>query len=320
VDNNLIALRSFFNWCLSRGEISSNPIAQQRHGERVFFDERIDRKEAYTRDEVGRILRAASGDDRRVARLLASWGLRISELVMLEWSDIDFEGGWMHVRNKVTHDGVRYCPKDKTDRKIPLEGQRVLTVLEELAIRTGQQGYILPLPQVKSRRDYAERRLLERLKRLAQTTGVPRKKLTLHRFRHYFVSECADCGVPMATTMEWVGHNELKMVLYYYSLRDESARKAMRRFTERDEPAGDTREDQGRPTGDAGKSEYAATDGAGQDPSPPASDQTDTSGDALPAASARSSQAERTPAPAGGATGSHSKLGGHRAGSKRRAS
>ena len=34
----------------------------------------------------------------------------------------------------------------------------------------------------------------------------------------------------MATVMDWVGHDEMKMVMYYYSLRDTSAREAMRRL------------------------------------------------------------------------------------------
>jgi integrase len=247
VDNNLIALRSFFNWCVSRGEISTNPIAQQRHGEHLFFGERTERKEAYTRDEFEKILRAASGDDHRAFLLLGSWGTRISELTMLEWADIDAEGGWVHIRNKRTHDGIRYRPKDKTDRKLPLEGRHVHEVLDQLAARTGRQGYLLPLPKVKSRRDYAGRRFLEQLKRLSKTTGIPATKLTLHRFRRYFVSECADRGVPMTTTMEWVGHDELKMVLYYYSLRDESAREAMRRLVGGAAPTAGGRSDRGHP-------------------------------------------------------------------------
>ena len=51
------------------------------------------------------------------------------------------------------------------------------------------------------------------------------------RFRNFFVCECAEHGISMATVMEWVGHDEMKMVMYYYSLRDQSARDAMRKLT-----------------------------------------------------------------------------------------
>ena len=55
--------------------------------------------------------------------------------------------------------------------------------------------------------------------------------LTLHNFRRYSISQCADCGIDMACVMEWVGHDEMKMVLHYYRLRDEHAKNAMGRYT-----------------------------------------------------------------------------------------
>lgn len=34
----------------------------------------------------------------------------------------------------------------------------------------------------------------------------------------------------MPTVIEWVGHDEMKMVMHYYSLRDEAAKRAMKGF------------------------------------------------------------------------------------------
>jgi len=34
----------------------------------------------------------------------------------------------------------------------------------------------------------------------------------------------------MATVIEWVGHDEMKMVMHYCSLRDELAKEAMKDF------------------------------------------------------------------------------------------
>jgi hypothetical protein len=44
----------------------------------------------------------------------------------------------------------------------------------------------------------AERRFIDDLKELSTSIGVPKERLTLHQFRHFFISECADHGVPMA--------------------------------------------------------------------------------------------------------------------------
>lgn len=230
VDNNLIALRSFFNWAISKEWVDVNPLSQTRYGEQIFFNEKSERKDPYTPDEFLSITTTADGDARSVFTLLGRWGLRISELAMLEWADIDEVGRWLHIRNKRTNDGIDYKPKDKTDRKIPIEGRAVTEVLDVFAERAGRFGYVLPLPRVKQRADYAERHFLRKLKELAKPTGIGLNRLTLHRFRNFFVCECADRSIPMATVMAWVGHDEMKMAMYYYSLRDQSARDAMRRL------------------------------------------------------------------------------------------
>lgn len=116
----------------------------------------------------------------------------------------------------------------------------VRSALQSLGGRVGDPAYVVPPPQVKTRRDYFERSYLGRLKRLSAATEIPEKKLTLHNFRRFFVSQCADCGIPMATVMNWLGHDERKMVMYYYRLRDESAQQAMNKF--RIQPAGDGEE------------------------------------------------------------------------------
>jgi integrase len=219
------------SWCVSKSWLNINPASQNRHGERLFFDDAPIRRDTFTREEFHRIRTAARGDLRHVVTLLGNWGLRISELAMLEWTDIDEPGGWVRIRNKITHDGILYRPKDKTDRKLPLLDASVLAVLNELAQRAGRTGYVLPYSNVKSRSDAIERRFLASLKGLAEATSIPQRRLTLHRFRSFFVSECADAGVPMATVMDWVGHDEMKMVMHYYALRDGASREAMRRVS-----------------------------------------------------------------------------------------
>ena len=36
----------------------------------------------------------------------------------------------------------------------------------------------------------------------------------------------------MATVIEWLGHDDMQMVMHYYSLRDQSSQVAMKRFSE----------------------------------------------------------------------------------------
>ena len=55
---------------------------------------------------------------------------------------------------------------------------------------------------------------------------------TLHNFRRFFVSHGAEAGVPMATVMAWASHDEMKIVMRYYRVRDDSAQRAIERFAE----------------------------------------------------------------------------------------
>jgi integrase len=229
VDNNLIALRSFFNWCRSLNKMAVNPASQQRHGVRIYFDAESPRKDTYTEAQYHRIVDTARDKDRLVFRILANTGLRSSELAMLEWGDIDNGANVIHIRRKTTHDGENYSPKDNTDRAVPIN-QVVHSALNALRDGNSRSGYVVPLPAVKSRMDYFERSYLKRLKDLSGKTRITDNKLTLHNFRRFFVSQCADCGVPMATVIGWVGHDEMRMVMHYYRLRDESAQKAMAKF------------------------------------------------------------------------------------------
>lgn len=228
VDNKLIALRSFFSWCTGNHRIAANPVAQQRHGARLFFDEESPRKDTYTDKEFGAILDQA-GADRPVFELLGNTGLRCRELAMLEWTDIDRAANVLKVRRKVTADGVQYLPKDKTDRAVPISPV-AWSALTKLAGDDNPVGYVVRLRKVKDRADYFERHFLGQLKDLSKATTISEGKLTLHNFRRFFVSHCADVGIPMATVMDWVGHDDMAMVMHYYRLRDESAQRAMERF------------------------------------------------------------------------------------------
>ncbi len=161
--------------------------------------------------------------------MLALTGLRAGELFSLEGTDVDKVDGGLQVRVKTTHDGFAWSPKDWTDRKIPVH-PRLAEYLAELRPRA-VAGYVVPGPAGANRADNIARAALKKLKKLAPSTKVPAKKLTLHNFRRYFVSQCADCGIDMACVMEWVGHGDFEMVMHYYRLRDEHAKAAMRRYT-----------------------------------------------------------------------------------------
>ncbi len=231
-DNNLVVLRAFFNYCVEMKKMRANPVHEKQGGVQLFFNERKPTIETYTRVEYGKIVQQAKGEVKKTVRLLAASGLRIDELAHLEYPDIDLDRGWLHVRTKITGEGRQWTPKDKTDRKLPLNPE-LRAVIDELRAAAGENptGYLFPgTPGPHRAKNFARLTLLA-LKALSTNTGVAKKKLTSHNFRRYFVSQCADCGIDMLCVMEWVGHDDWEMVRRYYRLRDEHAQDAMSRFT-----------------------------------------------------------------------------------------
>jgi len=231
-DNNLVVLRAFMNYCVAMKKVRENSIHEHGAGVQVFFKEKKPRIETYTRAEYARIVKHAPSELGRRCRFLAASGLRIDELAHLEYSDVDRDRGWLHVRAKTTQDGVKWMPKDKTDRKLPLNDE-LRKVIGELSTGAGDdpKGYLFPGKPGPHRAKNLARSTLNELKNLSTVTGIPKSKLTSHNFGRYFVSQCADCGIDILCVMEWVGHDDWEMVRRYYRLRDEHAQDAMRRFT-----------------------------------------------------------------------------------------
>jgi len=53
----------------------------------------------------------------------------------------------------------------------------------------------------------------------------------LHSFRHFFCSMCANNNAPEQLVMEWLGHQESRMVRHYYHAHDAEAQRQMRRIS-----------------------------------------------------------------------------------------
>jgi site-specific recombinase XerD len=105
VRSRWVALRAFYGWCAEEGEVEENPLA------RVVVDRPDTPAPAtLTDDELRRLLDACKGtgfDDRRdlaLLRLLASTGLRASEVTGLALDDVDMATRTARVEGK----GGRY--------------------------------------------------------------------------------------------------------------------------------------------------------------------------------------------------------------------
>jgi len=168
----------------------------------------------FTTEQVDAIIEATSGRERAAFTILAFSGMRVNELVQLEWEDVLFERGelgMLHIRRG----GSAGTTKDKDDRFVPIH-PRVRLVLEGLP-RISER--VLP--------GLRDRRLLARLKAVCRDLGFG-QHYKVHSFRHYFASTVANSSVPYRMALAWLGHSSSDILDHYYHLHDAESEAAMR--------------------------------------------------------------------------------------------
>lgn len=134
-------------------------------------------------------------------------GMRKGEILRLEWRDIDFEHGFIHIRG----------PKGGEDQKIPLN-DAVKKVFEKLP-RTDD----LVFPGLHGPRAG----LYHAIKNIKKKVGLPADFRPLHGLRHHYASMLASSGkVDMYVLQKLLTHKSPTMTQRYAHLRDEALRKA----------------------------------------------------------------------------------------------
>ena len=140
-------------------------------------------------------------------------GLRIGELIALQWSDIDFVKGVLTV-SKSCHDGKAGLiidePKTATSRRmIPLPKQ-LLPILRSVKKRSDSSSVVSANGSTISVRSYQRsfELLLKKLK-------IPHKGF--HSLRHTFATRAIECGMDVKTLSEILGHKNPIVTLNRYA-------------------------------------------------------------------------------------------------------
>lgn len=143
-------------------------------------------------------------------RLVLFTGLRQGELWRLRWDDLDFQRGFILIRE----------PKGGKAQSIPMnEGARALL---EAHPRTPGSPYVFPGRGGKQRHTAAET-----LRRIREAAGLPKDFRPLHGLRHVFASMLASSGkVDLYTLQKLLTHKSPTMTQRYAHLRDEAMRRA----------------------------------------------------------------------------------------------
>jgi integrase len=168
--------------------------------------------EDLTSGQLKRLLKAISEstdiEAANIMRMALFTGMRRGELFKLKWADVDFDRGFITIRD----------PKGGVSQKIPLNDQArdVLKHHPETADHVFVRGDGKPFTDIR-----------RRVNPIKQAAGIGADFRTLHGLRHAFASMLASSGeVDMYTLQKLLTHKSPMMTQRYAHLRDETLRKA----------------------------------------------------------------------------------------------
>ena len=140
-------------------------------------------------------------------------GLRIGELMALQWSDIDLAKGMLTV-SKSCHDGkggiIIDEPKTVTSRRVIPLPKQLLSILKLWKKRSNSHFVVSSNGKPVSVRSYQRsfELLLKKLK-------IPHKGF--HSLRHTFATRAIECGMDVKTLSEILGHKNPTVTLNRYA-------------------------------------------------------------------------------------------------------
>ena len=212
VDNIRRILSSFFSWLEDENYILKSP-ARRIHKVKAA----LTIKETYT-DEALEKMRDSCEEARDLALIdmLASTGMRVGELVLLNRNDINFE--------------ERECVvfgKGSKERMVYFDARTKIHLLNYLQERTDDNPALfvtLRSPHERIKIGGIESRLREMGKQL----DIP--KVHPHKFRRTLATMAIDKGMPIEQLQQLLGHKRIDTTLQYAMVKQSNVKLAHRKY------------------------------------------------------------------------------------------
>lgn len=212
IDNIRRILSSFFSWLEDEDYILKSPV---RRIHKVKTG--INIKETYS-DETLELMRDSCTElrDLAIIDLLASTGMRVGEMVLLNRNDIDFNERECIVFGKGSKERVVYFDARS---KIHLQNYLKSRIDDNPALFVS-----LKSPHERLRIGGVEVRLREYGKKL----GL--QKVHPHKFRRTLATMAIDKGMPIEQLQQLLGHRKIDTTLQYAMVKQSNVKMAHRKY------------------------------------------------------------------------------------------
>jgi len=214
----IAAAKSFFKFMVTEGKVSENPtqnVASPNVG-RILPKPITLKQVRALLDQPAKQSTPEAKRDRAMLELLYASGMRVSELISLNTSDIDIDGGF-----------VRCFGKGSKERMIPIYRQAALIVDEYLKdarphiVRSDTEKAMF----LNRRGERLTRQgFWQILKGYARAAGLD-DAITPHTLRHSFATHLLNGGADLRSVQELLGHANISTTQVYTHLTSEHVRK-----------------------------------------------------------------------------------------------
>ena len=226
----IATLRSFYKWAHRRGLAATNPmtlIRTPRQGKRL--------PKAITVEQVERLLSAPTDADtlgrrdRAMLETIYSTGIRVSEVVGLNFEDLDVES-----------EALRVFGKGRRERMVPLGSHALRAIQSYLDMLAGDPrfsdawqrrmtpGAKVPLFINKHGGRLSSRSVRRKLDKYLREAGLD-PSISPHTLRHSFATHLLDNGADLRSVQELLGHQSLSTTQVYTHLSSKRVQDTYRR-------------------------------------------------------------------------------------------
>jgi integrase/recombinase XerC len=204
ISRRLSAVRSFYNFLLGEGQVTTNPAA-------VSAGPRIKRRlpKVLDTDQAAQLLNVSADDpqslrDKVLLELFYGSGLRLSELANLRLKDLDLTQGMVQVLGK-----------GSKERRVPL-GRLCIAALRQWIKTSGSDRSDWLFPG-RGGNSISPRTIQNRLKRIA-AVQLGDDSLHPHMLRHTYATHMLESSGDLRGIQELLGHSDIATTQIYTHL------------------------------------------------------------------------------------------------------
>ena len=216
----LASLKNFYGYVVSAGFLGESPVKEVKvdRGEKKL-------PQILTNREIELLLAQPSSVDHKGIRdkamlqVMYATGIRVSELIGLDLSDVSLEGGFIK------------CQSGKKTRNVPLypEALQALTVYirdvrARLLADPGEQALFVNIGGARM-----SRQGFWKILKHYQSTAHIDKEITPHTLRHSFAVHLLENGADLGFLQEVMGHSDISSTQMYTQMVDQRLKQTYAR-------------------------------------------------------------------------------------------